>query len=181
MQKIHAESVGREADFDCMPENVDSLNLNSAHTEFMGGTRSTPLLSCYSQRRTADCRSLCKGRILVSSFCSCCVFVFGSKAEIVKAEIGDLRCLSLWACTMLTSRASTRYDKAFPKPNNAVHKSKNEVQDVRHHKLYIIVSGGCNVLADKFYNLSVDVSSSMSVVCMTPPNIAAGCLFFSWV
>ena len=59
MQKLHAESAGKEADFDCMPENVDSLDLSSvgAQTEFMGGTRSTPLLSCYSQRRTADCRS----------------------------------------------------------------------------------------------------------------------------
>lgn len=50
------ESAGKEADFDCMPENVDSLDASQAATEFMGGTRSTPLLSCYSQRRTADCR-----------------------------------------------------------------------------------------------------------------------------
>lgn len=54
MQKLSSSSSGREADFDCMPENVDSLDPSSA--ELMGGTRSTPLLSCYSSRRTADCR-----------------------------------------------------------------------------------------------------------------------------
>lgn len=54
MQKLHSQSVGHEADFDCMAENVDSLDPFS--TEMMGGTRSTPLLSCYSARRTADCR-----------------------------------------------------------------------------------------------------------------------------
>ena len=36
-------------------------------------------------------------------------------------------------------------------------------QDTRHHKLFIVVSGGCHKLSDKFYNLSVDVRSSMTV------------------
>jgi hypothetical protein len=56
MQRIHANSSGREVDFDCMPENVDSLDPNSSASEFYGGTSQTPLLSCYSQRRAADCR-----------------------------------------------------------------------------------------------------------------------------
>ena len=36
-------------------------------------------------------------------------------------------------------------------------------QDVRHHKLFIICTGGCHMLSDKFYNLSVDVRNSMTV------------------
>ena len=35
-------------------------------------------------------------------------------------------------------------------------------KDTRHHKLFIIVSGGCHMLCDKFYNLSVDVRNSMT-------------------
>lgn len=35
-------------------------------------------------------------------------------------------------------------------------------KDTRHHKLFIVVSGGCHMLSDKFYNLSVDVRSSMT-------------------
>ena len=50
MQRIHAESQGKEADFDCMPENVDRLDTASSSAEIMGGTHSTPLLSCYSSR-----------------------------------------------------------------------------------------------------------------------------------
>lgn len=34
---------------------------------------------------------------------------------------------------------------------------------MRHHKLFIICTGGCHMLSDKFYNLSVDVGHSMSV------------------
>jgi hypothetical protein len=64
MQKLYSESIGHEADFDCMPENVDSLDLQSSASELMGGTRSTPLLSCYSSRRTADCRL-----VMLFSFC----------------------------------------------------------------------------------------------------------------
>lgn len=36
-------------------------------------------------------------------------------------------------------------------------------KDTRHHKLFIVVSGGAHLLSDKFYNLSVDVRSSMTV------------------
>lgn len=36
-------------------------------------------------------------------------------------------------------------------------------KDSRHHKLFIIVSGGCHLISDKFYNLSVDVRSNMTV------------------
>jgi hypothetical protein len=43
-------------------------------------------------------------------------------------------------------------------------------KDVRHHKLFIVVSGGCNLLSDKFYNLSVDIRGGMSVVMHPPPS-----------
>lgn len=68
------------------------------------------------------------------------------------------------------------YVKGFNKVGNAICTkmcfvwSLNEAdrysfcQDVRHHKLFIIVSGGCHMLSDKFYNLSVDVASTMRVV-----------------
>lgn len=36
-------------------------------------------------------------------------------------------------------------------------------KDTRHHKLFIVVSGGCHMLSDKLYNLSVDVRNSMTV------------------
>jgi hypothetical protein len=56
MQRIYQESVGREADFDCMPENVDSIDTmsGSAAAELGGGTRATPMMGCYNARLVVD-------------------------------------------------------------------------------------------------------------------------------
>jgi hypothetical protein len=115
MQRIYQESVGHEADFDCIPENVDSIDIASGAgaAELGGGTRATPLMGCYNARRTADCRDW-------------------------KPEMPEL--LGLYHA----------YVKGFNK-------------DSRQHKLFIVVSGGCHMLSDKFYNLSVDVRNSMTV------------------
>ena len=115
MQRIHAESVGHEADFDCMPENVDSIDTQSgsAAAELGGGTRATPLMGSFNVRRSADCRDW-------------------------KPEMPEL--LGLYHA----------YVKGYNK-------------DTRQHKLFIIVSGGCHMLSDKFYNLSVDVRNNMTV------------------
>ena len=113
MKKLHSESVGKEADFDCMPENIDSLADSFCASEFAGNAKATSLMSCYSARRMADCRDW-------------------------KPEMPEL--LGFYHA----------YVKGFNK-------------DTRHHKLFIVVSGGCHMLCDKFYNLSVDVRSSMTV------------------
>lgn len=57
MKRIHTESVGREADFDCMPENVDSISdAFHAASEFGGAQKATSLMGSYTARRMADCR-----------------------------------------------------------------------------------------------------------------------------
>lgn len=53
MQRIHTDSVGKEADFDCMPENMDSIDPHSSAADLGGGTPTTPLLGMYNARRFA--------------------------------------------------------------------------------------------------------------------------------
>lgn len=115
MQRIYQESIGKEADFDCVPENVDSIDTSSGScaAELGGGTGTTPMMGCYNARRAADCRDW-------------------------KPEMPEL--LGLYHA----------YVKGYNK-------------DSRQHKLFIVVSGGCHMLSDKFYNLSVDVRNSMTV------------------
>lgn len=57
MKRLYSESVGKEADFDCMPENVDSIS-DSFHaaSEFAGAQKATSLMGSYNARRMADCR-----------------------------------------------------------------------------------------------------------------------------
>ena len=58
MKRLHTESIGKEADFDCMPENIDSVaDSFIGASEFFGGSvKATSLMSSYNARRMADCR-----------------------------------------------------------------------------------------------------------------------------
>jgi hypothetical protein len=53
VQKLHADSVGNEASFDCMPDNLDRIH--TADDVVRGGF-SEPLLGSFMCRRAADCK-----------------------------------------------------------------------------------------------------------------------------
>ena len=55
MQTLHAESQnGCDADFDCMPMNMDVLDAHGASNELQGGSNSSSYISSFHSRRTAD-------------------------------------------------------------------------------------------------------------------------------
>lgn len=56
MKRLHSESLGKEADFDCVPENIDSVAGSFSASEFSGNAKATSLMNSYSARRMADCR-----------------------------------------------------------------------------------------------------------------------------
>lgn len=57
MQTLHAESQnGCDADFDCMPMNMDVLDAHGASNELQGGSNSSSYISSFHSRRTADCK-----------------------------------------------------------------------------------------------------------------------------
>jgi hypothetical protein len=55
VQKIHADSIGNEASFECMPDNLDQI-FGATDFEYVPGKQSEPLLGSFLCRRTADCK-----------------------------------------------------------------------------------------------------------------------------
>jgi hypothetical protein len=53
VQKIHGNSVGNEASFDCIPENLDQVHHSS---ELSSGRQSEPLLGSFMCNRATDCK-----------------------------------------------------------------------------------------------------------------------------
>jgi hypothetical protein len=53
VKKIHTESIGNEASFECMPDNLDQIH---GSDEFMPGKQTEPLLGSFMCRRAADCK-----------------------------------------------------------------------------------------------------------------------------
>ncbi len=105
---------GNDADFDCMPMNMDVLDPAAASAQLQGSSNSSSYASSFHSRRTADCKKW-------------------------NPDMPEL--IGLYHA----------YVRGFNK-------------DTRTHKLFIITSGGCSNLSDKFYNCSMDIrGSKMSV------------------
>ena len=51
VKKIHHDSVGNEATFECIPDNLDHIHNSN---EFVLGKQSEPLLGSFMCRKTAD-------------------------------------------------------------------------------------------------------------------------------
>ncbi len=116
MKELHERSQnGKDADFDCMPMNMDVMDPAMAAAEMQGGSGSmSAYVSSFHSRRTADCKHW-------------------------EPDMPEL--IGLYHA----------YVRGFNK-------------DTMIHKLFIVVSGGCSNLSDKFYNCSVDIrGSSMTV------------------
>jgi hypothetical protein len=74
VQNIHHKSVGNEASFDCMPDNLDHIHTVVDHmTQSRREQTSEPLLGSFMCRRATDCKvlhiALCN-----PSYCSLCTF-----------------------------------------------------------------------------------------------------------
>lgn len=112
MKELHDNSAnGKDADFDCMPMNMDVMDPAIAASELQGGSGSmSAYVSSFHSRRTADCKHW-------------------------EPDMPEL--VGLYHA----------YVRGFNK-------------DTMMHKLFIVVSGGCSNLSDKFYNCSVDVRGS---------------------
>ena len=111
MKDLHADSQGgRDADFDCMPMNMDVIDPVLAATDLQGGSSMSSFVSSFHSRRTADCKQW-------------------------NPDMPEL--LGLYHA----------YVRGFNK-------------DTMMHKLFIVTSGGCSNLSDKFYNCSVDIRGS---------------------
>jgi hypothetical protein len=53
VQKIQQDSIGNEASFDCMPDNLDSIHTMD---DTIRGGDTEPLLGSFMCRRAADCK-----------------------------------------------------------------------------------------------------------------------------
>ena len=51
-----AAQNGRDADFDCMPMNMDVLDSAGASAELQGGISTSSFAASFHARRTADCK-----------------------------------------------------------------------------------------------------------------------------
>lgn len=104
IQRINLESTGKEANFECMPENEDAAMSTR-------GTTNTNLATFWTQR-TTDCRD--------------------------------------WKPEM-------------PNMAGIFHAYvKNSKQSTRVHKLFIVVTGGCTMAAERFFNLAIDVDKHVT-------------------
>jgi hypothetical protein len=93
-QKIHKDSVGNEASFDCMPDNLDQIHSSA---EFVLGKQSEPLLGSFMCRRDADCK------VLLSALrrCPC--------RDLTPAvRTGNQSCPNIWASSTHTLGGSIK-------------------------------------------------------------------------
>lgn len=133
---------GKDADFDCMPMNMDVLDSAGASTELQGGVSSSALAASFHARRTADCKMWNPDM----------PEVLGLYHAYVRGYNKDTRWCSFFshahACVCVWEGVVRLCDFLFL------------FFFLRTHKLFIITSGGCSNLSDKFYNLSVDIRGS---------------------
>lgn len=130
---------GSDADFDCMPMNMDVLDAAEASTSLQGGISSSMLASSFHARRMVDCKMWNPDM----------PEMLGLYHAYVRGYNKDIR-LGWWLHV-----SSQRINEISL---TKVHAHR------RTHKLFIITSGGCCNLSDKFYNCFVDIKGSSMTV-----------------
>ena len=55
-EKKQESQNGKDADFDCMPMNMDVLDSAGASTELQGGISTSSFAASFHARRTSDCK-----------------------------------------------------------------------------------------------------------------------------
>jgi hypothetical protein len=125
VKQMHQDSIGNEASFDCMPDNLDHLY---GTAEVVMNRQSEPLLGSSMCRRAADCKVRLPGR--------------------------------LYSCPHVANLCDDQnWSPELPEYVGIFHAyTRGFNQDTRQHKLFIITSGGCNMLSDHYFNMCMDVN-----------------------
>ena len=126
MQELHKNSQGcKDADFDCMPMNMDVLDAVGASAQLQGGmsSASSSLAASFHARRTADCKRWNPDM----------PELLGLYHAYVRGYNKDTRCALLFYLACLLRAAGAAGPLMLP-PHCCCHNTRQDPQALHHHE-----------------------------------------------